>query len=434
MRLTAPFLALLIGLAAPLASAQDSAFSPVVLVNDSAVTAYEFDQRVKFLTVLGTQGDIEAEARKGLIEDRIRVSTAKSLGIKVTDEEIQAGMAEFAGRANLDVPKFLEAIAPAGVEPETFRDFVRAGLLWRGVIRARFAGHVPYSEAEVDRALSADYGRGAGMQVLLSEIYIPAKPGNVGKAMAEAQDILDTAHSEAGFAEAARLHSAAASRLNGGRVDWIPVSNLPPQVAQALSALGQGQISEPVRLPGYVGLFMLRGQQQGSEKLSPAAVVVDYAEVVLPAATADAEAARLQANADTCDDLYTLEKGLPADQLKRAKARRGQIGGAIGQALDGLDANEGTLVRQGNATSYVMLCSRTAVLADSSINPAAPPIDPTTGTTKTAEGAPPIDKDLGLGLGPARDLVRDEVVNRKVVQLADAYMAELVAEAIIRTP
>ena len=46
------------------------------------------------------------------------------------------------------------------------------------------------------------------------------------------------------------------SRTNGGKVDWIPVANLPPQVRAAVSQLGQGQVSDPVPLPGAVGLFI----------------------------------------------------------------------------------------------------------------------------------------------------------------------------------
>ena len=60
-------------LAAPPAVAQGTGpFSPVIKVNDSVVTGYEMDQRIKFLTLLGFPGDKAAEAERGLIEDRLR--------------------------------------------------------------------------------------------------------------------------------------------------------------------------------------------------------------------------------------------------------------------------------------------------------------------------------------------------------------------------
>src|SRR5690606_22504562 len=128
-------LAGLTALAAP-SVAQSGQFSPVVVVNDSAVTRYELDQRVQFLTMLRAPGDPVAEAEKGLIEDRLRIAAAKAAGITINDQQIAAGMAEFAGRANLDTEQFLQAIGQGGVAPEAFRDFVAAGLAWREAVRA----------------------------------------------------------------------------------------------------------------------------------------------------------------------------------------------------------------------------------------------------------------------------------------------------------
>ncbi len=434
MRLTPLFAALLAGVTfTALPGFGQGAFSPAIQVNDAMVTSFELDQRIKFLTLLRFPGDIQAEAEKGLIEDRLRLSAAKSMGITVSPEQLSAGMAEFAGRANLQTEQFLQAIGQGGVEPESFRDFVEAGLAWREVVRARFAGRVFVSQAEVERALSADSGRGAGTQVLLSELYIPARAGGVGKATAEAKKIAEAATSESSFAEAAGTYSASISRLDGGRVDWIPASNLPPQVAAAISKLGQGQVSEPVPFPGAVALFYVRGMRDGGD-LSKAAIYVDYAEFSLPAATAQADAARIRAQTDTCDDLYTQASGLPADQLRRQTLPRGQLPADVGAVIDGLDANEQRVIQRGAASVLVMLCARNASLAANAIDPVVPPVDPVTGTTATMDGTPAISDTFGLGQGPSNSQIRDELTNRKMAQLAEAYLAELKAEAIIRRP
>ncbi len=435
MRLTSLFTALLAGLGFALAAPAfaQGAFSPAIQVNDAVVTSFELDQRIKFLTLLQFPGDIVAEAEKGLIEDRLRMKAAKNMTITVSAEQINAGMAEFAGRANLQTEQFLQAIGQGGVEPESFRDFVEAGLAWREVVRTRFGGRVSVSDAEIERALSADSSRGAGPQVLLSELYIPARAGGVGKATSEVRKIAETATSEAAFAEAARTMSAGISRLDGGRVDWIPASNLPPQVAAAISKLGQGQVSEPVPMPGAIALFYVRGMRDGGD-LAKAAIYVDYAEFTLPAATAQADAARIRAQTDTCDDLYTQASGLPADQLRRQTLPRGQLPADVGAVIDGLDANEQQLIQRGAATVLVMLCARNASLAANAIEPAVPPVDPVTGTTATLDGTPAINDSFGLGQGPSKDQLRDELTNRKLVQLAEAYLAELKAEAIIRRP
>ncbi len=411
---------------APALWAADTRFAPVITVGQAAITQYELEQRELFLTLLKFPGDIPAEAEKGLIDDRIRMAAARNAGIKLSDQEIEAGMAEFASRANLDVETFLKAIGQGGVEPETFRDFVEAGLAWRNLIRAKFAPGNSVSEAEVDRELSADYGRGAGPRVLISEIILPAGPGNYGAVAAKAAKILEDVQSEAAFAALARKSSIATSRDQGGKVDWIPLSNLPPQVRQALGKIGQGQITEPIPMENGVGIYQLRGFQEGDTKLAPGSVAHDYAIFHLAQGTDPAaELTRLRGAADTCDDLYRVARGLPASQLERHRALRGQVPGAVLATLDGLDPNEMALAPGGGAV--VMLCSRTATLAAGNV---APDI----GVSPAEPGIPSTIKGVGFGNGPNRDLVREEIINRRLARMADAYLSQLRADAIIRHP
>ncbi|MCB2109964.1 MAG: peptidylprolyl isomerase [Defluviimonas sp.] len=408
------------------ATAQTGRFAPAITVNDEVVTRYELEQRKRFLTVLRIPGDIEQMAETGLIEDRLRLQAAKAMGLTLTDEQLTAGMAEFAGRANLETEQFLTAIGQAGVEPETFRDFVRAGLLWRDVVRTRFAPKISISEAEIDRALSVPAQRGAGPRVLLSEILIPFGPANAPEARRTAEELSRSLRSEAAFAAAARQYSAAASRDQGGQIGWIPLTNLPPQARSAVAALANGQVSEPVPLGKAIGLFRLRGIQQGGE-INPRDISVDYAQYLIPggqAATAEAE--RVRGEVDTCDDLYRIARKQPADRLIRETRPQGALPADIARAIAPLDDNESTTLNRGGTLVFVMLCKRSATAGSiqGGALAAAVPLD----------GAPAIDPDLGFGKGPGRAQVREELVNQRLGGLAEGYMASLKANAMIARP
>ena len=416
------------------ALSQQGNFSPVIQVNDSAITGYELEQRIKFLQLMRFPRDIPTEAEKGLIEDRLRMQAAKVQGVKISPDQIKAGMAEFAGRANLDVDQFLAAIAQGGVDPETFRDFVEAGLAWREVLRSRFASRIQVTDAQIDRELSTDNGRGAGPRVLISEIIIPAQPGNMAQARALAQKLTDTIKSEAAFGDAARQYSIAASREQGGKVDWIPSSNLPPQVLAALGKLGNGQLTGPVQLDNGVGLFQLRGMkgslQEGKPQVSAATIIVDYAQMYLPAGSDPAaELSRIRGGADTCDDLYKLGRGMSSEQLQRHKTLRGQVPGAVLGVLDGLDPNEVALFQGAGGTSLLMLCERNATRTEASLVPVVAPV-----VGSVANGVPSAVPGVGFGFGPSRAQVREEIINRRIGLLAESYLAELKANAIIRRP
>ncbi|MGB7269774.1 MAG: peptidylprolyl isomerase [Albidovulum sp.] len=444
MRLTSLLLALAASLSFSTAAiSQQGSFSPVLQINDAVITGYEMEQRIRFLTLLRFPGDIPAEAEKGLLEDRLRMQAANDAGIKVTPEQIEGGLAEFAGRANLETEQFLAAIAQGGVAPETFRDFVEAGLAWRQYAAARFGPRVQITDAQIDAEISADNNRGAGPRVLISEIIIPGQLGSMRQANALAQEIIETATSEAAFAEAARKYSIAASREQGGQVDWIPITNLPPMVRAAISTLGQGQLTEPVPLENGVGVFRLRGFQGGAQearpKVSPATIAVDYALMALPAGSdAQAELTRIRGEADTCEDLYRIGKGMTSEQLQRHNLLRGKVPGAILAVLDGLDTNEAALLQTtGGARSVVMLCERNATRTEINLTTSdsvaeAPAI--------VAEGAPvepvipSVVPDVGFGLGPSRAQIAVDLRNRRVSQMAEAFLAALKADAIIRRP
>ena len=377
------------------AFAQDL-FAPRVYVNDRAVTEYEVQQRALFLRVLRAPGNPEEEALKALIEDRLRQTEAERLDIKLTEKELTDGLAEFAGRANLSTEQFVGELAKAGIAPETFRDFVSAGLLWRQVVRAKFLGQVPISEADVDKALEAS-ARPKALQVLASELVIPAPQGQEEAAMAQAQELSDSLSGEGAFAEAARRYSAAPTAGAGGRLDWLPLSNLPPAIGQKILALDAGEVSDPVAVPGAVVLFLLRDVAEDTSA-EPISVSVEWVELLVPDDAA--EIARIQAAADDCDMLQA-QSGGQTDRVTLAKAGMGEVPGDVALELAKLDPNEiSVALTRGGLRRMLMLCGREAVL------------DP----------------------APTRDQVREQVINQKLEGLAEGYLEELRAAAIIREP
>ena len=372
-------------------------FAPRVYVNDRAITNYEVEQRALFLRVLRAPGNPEEEALKALIEDRLRQTEAERLGMKVAEKDLTAGMTEFASRANLTADQFTAELGKAGIAPETFRDFVAAGVLWRQVVRARFLGQVPISENDIDRALEAGT-RPKALQVLVSELVIPAPPGEEDAAMAKAQELSDSLSGEGAFASAARSYSAAPTAGAGGRLDWLPLANLPPAIGQKVLALDPGEVSDPVAVPGAVVLFLLRDVAT-DKTAEPISVSVDWVEFLVPDDAA--EIARLRAKADDCAMLMGEAKGLPEDRMTRTKAGMGEVPGDVALELAKLDPNEiSVALTRGGYRRMLMLCGR------------APVLEPM----------------------PTRDQVREQVINQKLEGMAEGYMEELRSAAIIREP
>ncbi len=416
--LGAAMAAMLTGTGLGPALAQGNQFQTLVYVNDAAVTRYELDQRLRFMQVLRAPDNTPETAEKALIDDRLRMFAARQFGIAPDKAQIDAGLTEFAGRANMGVEQFEAALAKAGVDRQTFRDFVTAGVIWRQVVRQHLLGQVRVTDAEVAQEMQKIIETPQVTHVALSELIIPAPEGQQDAAMARAEEVVAGTKSEGDFAGFARKYSATPSAANGGRLPWTPLANLPPALRPLILSMKPGQISQPLTVPGAVVLFYLR-DTRGTLRPGAEAQVLDYVRFTVGTAQ---EAARIAAASDTCADLFIHARGLPPQQIEHLKLPQGQVptGDAIRLAV--LDDNESTVVNYGGAVQLLMLCKREpALMAEAPEKPVA-----------TAPGEEPPKPDPNAL--PARDEVRNEIFNRKVGQAADAYLAELRANAVIRRP
>ncbi len=343
-----------------------SLFSPAIRVNQDVVTWYELEQRQQFINALGISGGSEAEVRQALIDDRLRKQAVREAGIEVPPEAIQAGVDEFAARGRLSTEQFLQLLANEGVDPETVRDFVADQLTWRNYISARFLSQANPSEEEINRALGQ--GGGGGLQVLLSEIIIPVNQQTLAQTELLAEEIANLEGFDA-FSAAAAQYSAAETRSNGGRLDWLNLSGLPPALQPVVLGLKNGEITSPIALPNAIALFQMRGLREVATG-TPSYSKIDYAIYYMAggrSAETLAAAAKLREEIDTCNDLYGIAQEQPAEVLERVEAAPSEIPRDIAVELAKLDPNDvsTTLTRNnGQTLMFLMLCNRTRNLGE----------------------------------------------------------------------
>ncbi len=389
--------------------AQGGLFAARAFVNDRAITEYEVQQRQRFLTLLNAPPEMVSGALEALIDDRLRADAAKAMGMEASAEQVTAGMTEFAARANLTAEQFVAELEKAGVSGETFRDFVAAGIVWRDVVRARFAARSRPTDAEVERAIAEEGFGGempAGPRVLLSEIIIRRAPEEDARARLLAERVAKIATSEASFDTAARQYSSAGTRAEGGKLDWMALGSLPEQVRGRVAALSPGEISPPMQVgPGAYALFLLRERAKAPATLPEGVEALEYAQVLLPGGRSEAtlaEAARIRTRVDTCDDLYGVASGVPADRLLVQTQPSSALPADLRAELSRLDANEiSTSLTRGDALMVLMLCSRGPLLDTSTV---------------------------------PREQIRARLLNERLVAFAESFMAQLRAEAVIRYP
>ncbi len=267
-------------------------------------------------------------------------------------------------RAIVTAPEnLLKALKGEGIDEETMRDFIVSGITWRGFVQARFGGNVQITEEEIDRAVASNTGSG-GLRVLLSEIVIPITPQTEAQVMGLAQQLSEIS-SFSDFEQAARTYSQSPTKDDGGRIQWMSVTNLPPQLRPLIAALSPGEVTAPVPLPNAVALFQMRRVEE-SDRREPTYSAIDYAMHYLPGGRTPenlAKAKEIANRIDRCDDLYGVAKDLPPEVLVRESLAPGDIPRDIALELAKMDDNEITYaLTTANNQSLIMLmlCGRTA--------------------------------------------------------------------------
>ncbi len=352
-------------LTSPVATQAQGLFEPVIKVNEKVITRFEIDQRARLLTLFRTPGDPVEVARKQLIEDRLKMQDAETIGLVISEGALLDSMDEFAARGNMELDEMINALADAGVEESTFREFVRVGVTWREVITARFGGQISVSEEDVERARVALSGTNS-VRVLLSEIVLPIPPGQL-EAVMERAETISQVETQRDFEVAARRFSASPTGPTGGRMDWTSITDLPPQLRSIVLAMAPGDVTEPITTEQAIILLQMRDIAETNSP-APRYSEIDYAMYYIPGGRSEAglaRAAQVEAKIDTCDDLYGVAQGEPESTLAREAQSPAEIPNDIALQLAQLDPGEVStaLTRtNGQTLVFLMLCGRTPLI------------------------------------------------------------------------
>lgn len=256
------------------ASAQSSI---KILVNDEPITSFDIKNRTAMLRAFtrGQQG--EKQAIEQLIEEALMMQEAERRNVKISDEDVEAEFAKRAAQTKMTAAQFGQALGQAGIDTGTFRDFIRANMAWREIVRARFRATVDVTEQDVTAALQ-DRSTPGGEEQTVSEFML--------------QQIVFVLPSGAGAgAEAARRNEANAFRqaFSGcensvqqaaGRPGIVvkpairrDETQITGPLKEALATLQVGGITEPERIPeGFQLVALCRknavaGQSQAAEQV-----------------------------------------------------------------------------------------------------------------------------------------------------------------------
>jgi peptidyl-prolyl cis-trans isomerase SurA len=249
----------------------------VAVVNDGIVLQSSLDQQVQVVTLRLQQANqqmppsdiLRQQVLERLVLQEIQIQRADRAGIKVSDEQLNQALADVAARNNVkfsDLPAALEA---QGVNYRTYREEVRREITLGQLRQRDVYSHMYVSPREVDqcvaKALAAPEDR-LEYDVAHILVAVPAAstPQQIEERTARAQGVYERAKRGEDFSDLAVSYSDAGTALDGGKLGWRKLNQLPTVVAEIVPGMKPGDVSEVIRTPSGLNIFKLvdtRGTQ-----------------------------------------------------------------------------------------------------------------------------------------------------------------------------
>ena len=243
----------------------------IAVVNDGVILQSQLNQTMGTVAqqITGSGGKLppqdvlEKQVLQHLIVNQLLVQKAQENGVRVSDDQVDAAVANIAQQNKLSVPQMQAAMQQDGVDYASFRQQLRNQLLVRAMQQQVMQQSAQVSDAEINNLIASPAFKQG--EVHLARILIGLPEGADANQIAAAQAKADKVEGELkkgeSFAALAVSNSNAPEALNGGDLGWRRVDELPQAVQQIVNSLQPGESTQPLRDASGFTILKLEGKR-----------------------------------------------------------------------------------------------------------------------------------------------------------------------------
>ena len=199
-----------------------------------------------------------------LIDEQLVQREARKAHITVSKLEIDQAIANVREQNNMSEEEFRQAVRAQGYTEHKYREDIRKQLLYMKLSNQLVRSQVNVTEEDSRERYEESVRKARRMlRFRAAHIFFQLTAGASAAEVAETRRraaALRRRLDEKSFDEAIGEHG-------GGELGWLSQGDLPEQLERALLSLEPGQVSQPVRGPSGVHIFLLRERQRSSATL-----------------------------------------------------------------------------------------------------------------------------------------------------------------------
>ena len=207
-----------------------------------------------------------------VLAERLVENEVKTLGIEVTEAQIDGAIEDVKKRNNLSDDMLKQALASEGLTLQAYRDRLRKDFENHLLISAKVQNRVKVSEDDVKGYYLAHPLEFAGeeqvkLRLILLQVPAGAPPADDARVKATGETILARLAAGEDFADLAKQVSQGPGASSGGDLGWVKKGTMPIDLERIAFALKSGQNSSLVR--AKTGWIILKADDRRTAKAPP---------------------------------------------------------------------------------------------------------------------------------------------------------------------
>lgn len=198
-----------------------------------------------------------------MVQEELFIQAADRMSVTVSRTEVDRAIGNVQRQSRLSDADFWSAVRGQGFNPDQYRADVRRQLLRLKVLNNWARNRVNITEDQVRSRYQSSVARARrSLRYQADQIMIPvpaqASATELAAARARAEQVRASIETADDFGQAM-------AEVGGGSLGWLNQGALPESLEGDVLALGEGEISEPLRGPAGFHIFLLRARQQAAE-------------------------------------------------------------------------------------------------------------------------------------------------------------------------
>lgn len=251
------------------ASYKGPASAVAAIVNDTVITTYDVEQRLK-LMIISSGGRVnpqmlprlQQQAVRDLVEEQLKLQEAKKFELEAPESAIEAEVRDMAAQSGLTAPQLEQALKLDGISIVSLKNQIAAGIVWPELVRGRYGKRARVKEDEIDQTLERLREDATQEQLLVSEICLPIPSPDQAQAYYQGGlQLIEQMRKGVPFAVVAQQFSACTTAAAGGDMGWVRPGELPVEMGDAVRDLPPGAVTNPILAEGAFMIMAVRDKR-----------------------------------------------------------------------------------------------------------------------------------------------------------------------------